>query len=158
MSTSVTIRAATLADIPSLVALLAELNREEGYPNSISAEELAQMLFGEHRRVQMQAITAEHDGITVGAVLYYWGVDTVSASYGYHLADIIVTKSARRQSIGKQLFKALAADCLQREGQWISLTVLKQNKAAKSYYLALGLTPVDVDFFAIGPQALGKLV
>ena len=159
MSTSITIRAATLRDISSLVALLDELNREEeGYPTSIGSDDLASVLFGEKRLVQMQAFVAESGGAIVGAVLYYWGFDTVSASFGFHLADIIVTKTARRKSIGKQLFTALAADCLQQGGQWISLTVLKQNTLAKQYYHALGLTQVEVDFFAIGPQALTRLI
>ncbi len=157
MSTSIHIRAAQLSDIASLVGLLEELNRGEGYETSIGAKDLAASLFGEKRRVQLQALVAEYDAEIVGLVLYYWGFDTVSASYGYHLADIIVTKSVRRKSIGKQLFQAMAMECLQRDGEWVSLTVLKTNTAARNYYQTLGMQQVDVDFFAIGPQALQRL-
>jgi ribosomal protein S18 acetylase RimI-like enzyme len=158
LSTSVTIRPAILSDVPAMVALLDELNRAEGYQTSISATDLASVMFGDDTRVQMQALVVENNAKTIAVALYYWGFDTLSASYGYRLADIVVTKRLRRKSIGKQLFKALAADCLQRDGQWISLTVLKNNAAAKKYYQSLGLTQVEVDFFAIGPQALHRLI
>lgn len=159
MSTSsVHIRAAVASDTQALCSLLTELNLLEGYDRSASPEELADILFHEEaRRVHMRALVAVQAETPVGMVLYYWGYDTVSASMGYHLADIVVTKKQRGKSIGQRLYKALAAQCLHEGGQWISLTVLSRNAAAKKFYASVGMVEVDVDFYAIGPVALERI-
>lgn len=159
MSTSsLHIRAGVAADTAALTELLAELNRLEGYDRSASPEEMADILFHEASgRVHMRAMVAEHQGELVGLVLYYWGYDTVSASHGYHLADIVVTKKRRSKGVGRALYTALATQCLREGAQWISLTVLKKNAAAKKFYHAMGMVEVAVDFFAIGPTALSSL-
>lgn len=158
MPSSSIIRAAVRGDIPELKALLAELNREEGYTTSIEAEALAEALFGGDARVQLRALVAEHHATPIGMLLYYWGFDTVSSSYGYHLADIVVTKNARQKTVGTRLMQALASQCLREQGQWVSLTVLKKNSAAKEFYTAMKMSQVAVDFYAIGSQALQQLL
>lgn len=140
-----------------MTALIAELNHEEGYHSSIEAVALERAMFTQEARVSLRALVAQREERVIGLVLYYWGFDTVSASYGYHLADIIVTKTSRNNRIGLQLMQALAKEVLREDGQWISLTVLEKNHAAKQFYKKLGMTKVAVDFLAIGPQALTKL-
>ncbi len=158
MSTPPIIRTATPADTSVIAELLAELNRLEGYDRSATPTELADILFhNEGKRVHMRALVAEKKGELVGLLLYYWGYDTVSASTGYHLADIVVTQKKRGQGIGALLYRQLAAQCLREGGQWVSLTVLKKNEAAKKFYAAMGMVEVAVDFFAIGPVGLSRL-
>lgn len=154
MSTSVHIQPATARDIETLAALLSELNHEEGYETSVSADALRAALVD--GRVTMRALVAEAERHMSGMVLYYWGYDTVSASHGYHLADIIVTASHRRQGVGRMLFTALATQCLGEGGKWISLTTLKKNALAHQFYRSCGMSEVAVNFFAIGPQALAR--
>ena len=156
MSTPLTMHRATSEDLPSITSLVAQLNREEGYDMSASMDQLRDAMFAGDARVSMQALVAQRDGRTVGTVLFYWGFDTVSASYGYHLADIVVAPVARAQGIGRALMAALAAQCLQQQGQWVSLTVLKQNARAKQFYLKQGMVEVGVDFLAIGPKGLAR--
>jgi ribosomal protein S18 acetylase RimI-like enzyme len=150
-----TIRPATVADLPELTRLLSMLNREEGYDISASEADLRAALFGGAAKVPMRALIAGHEK-AVGLVLYYWGYDTVSASHGYHLADIIVEPAQRGQGVGRALFSALAAQCLGEDGQWVSLTVLKKNDRARQFYKALGMVEISIDFFAIGPQGLAR--
>jgi GNAT superfamily N-acetyltransferase len=152
---SITIRAAERDDIAAITALLSELNMEEGYDMSASAEALTKALFVD-TRIPMRALVALSDGKLVGLTLHYWGYDTVSASYGLHLADIVVTKLHRAKRIGTQLFTQLARECLREGGQWISLTVKKRNLPAQEFYKARGMVEVAVNFFAIGPVALSK--
>lgn len=154
MSTEASIRPATTHDLDAMTALLSELNREEGYVTSASIEQLRAALID--GRVRMRAMVAEEGRAITGLLLYYWGYDTVSATYGYHLADIVVTKGKRGRGTGKRLFKALAAQCLGEGGEWVSLTVLKKNEAAHKFYAGCGMTEVAVNFFAIGPQALSR--
>lgn len=159
MSTSpITVRAGIVADTPAITELLTELNQLEGYDRSATPTEMADILFHEDGgRVQLRALVAEQEEKIIGMVLYYWGYDTVSASLGYHLADIVVTKKKHGRGVGRTLYTQLATQCLREGGQWISLTVLKKNAEAKKFYRAMGMVEVAVDFYAIGPVALSSL-
>jgi ribosomal protein S18 acetylase RimI-like enzyme len=136
---------------------MTELNEGEGQATTIAPEEMARALFAENREVKLQALVAQQGGVCVGALLYYPGYDTLTSSEGYHLADIIITEHCRKQGMGRALMQALAAKTLADEKQWLSLTVLKRNEAARAFYAALGMTQVEVDFFAMGKKALMKV-
>ncbi len=153
-----TIRPGEVQDMEHITELLTELNRFEGYDRSASAQDLSDILFHENNtRLEMRTLLACDGDQPIGLVLFYWGYDTVSATTGYHLADIIVTSTYRGQGVGRVLYHALANQCLHEGGHWVSLTVLKKNTAAKAFYASLGMVEVAVDFYAIGPQALKAL-
>lgn len=151
------IRAGVESDIPAIVGLLDALNRLEGYSTVTDAVMLRAALFGSAREVALQSLLVEVVEQVVGVMLYYPGYDTLSASYGYHLADMVVEKNYRRKGSGTLLMQALAKKTLAEDKQWISLTVLKQNHAAQAFYGRLGMTQVNTDFYAIGKQALAQL-
>lgn len=156
MSTSpINIRAASVADIPAITTLVDVLNRSEGYKISASAEALTAALFSQ-ARMRLKALVAEQAGQVQGVVLYYDGYDTVSATYGYHLADIVVAETTRGKGMGTALFNALAAQVLAEKGEWISLTVQRKNARAMQFYKRRGMIDVSVNFMAIGPQALAR--
>ncbi len=157
MTTQVEIRAAVRADAAAIAALMNELNWAEGYDVVTHEADIARALFANGREVNLRALVAQLDGIIVGALLYYPGYDTLSASVGHHLADMVVTQMHRKTGIGKALMKALAALTLAENKEWISLTVLSNNVAACGFYRALGMTQVSVDFYAMGKNALARL-
>ena len=157
MTDSITVRPATPADCAAIAQLMSELNREEGYEVQSDAEQIASALFSENNPATLHALVAQTESEVVGALLYYAGYDTLSASYGHHLADMVVTHSHRKQGIGRALMAALAKQTLAENKAWVSLTVLKRNSAAREFYTALGMTQVDVDFFAMGKTALAQL-
>ena len=158
MPGAVEIRAATVRDMDAIAALLDELNRAEGYAQATDSNNaLMQALFGDAREVQLRAMVAVSGEETIGVLLYYPGYDTLSASYGYHLADMVVTEAHRQSGVGRQLMHALATHTLAEKKEWVSLTVLKRNIAARAFYQALGMTEVAVDFFALGKKALAQL-
>ena len=150
MAASLEIRVAERADCETIAALLTQLNHGEG-------NEVARALFSPAREVMVSALVAVEDEAVIGVVLYYPGYDTLSASYGHHLADIIVSEGKRGRGIGKLLVKALAKLTLAAGKEWISLTVLQRNDAAHGFYKALGMTQVSVHFFAAGKQALSAM-
>jgi len=153
---AVLIRAASVTDLSDIAVLVRTLNMEEGYDVSASVDALEEVLFNKRARVPMRALLAVAGKRTVGLALYYWGYDTVSATYGYHLADIVVEKKTRGAGTGTALFNALAQQCLREDGQWVSLTVLKQNERAQRFYRQRGMVEVAVSFYAIGPQGLAR--
>lgn len=151
------VRDAETTDTPTITTLLSELNREEGYATAADPEAIAAALFGKNREVALSALVAEVEGRVVAVLLYYPGYDTLSTSVGYHLADMIVAGAHRRAGIGRALVKALAEEARRTQKGWISLTALKANRNAQSFYDALGMTKVEVDFFAIGARAIAQL-
>ena len=107
-------------------------------------------LFGIVAPMRLRALLAEYNEKVVGLVIYYTGYDTCSASFGFHLADIIVHKHLRRRGIGADLFASMTAQCLAEKCTWISLTVLHKNATARAFYQSLGFSKVKVDFYNIG--------
>ena len=158
MTQSLEIRDAQQADCDAIAALFTELNHGEGNDVVAHADEVARALFASEREVAVAALVAVADAQVIGVVLYYPGYDTLSATYGHHLADIIVTHEKRGRGIGKLLVKALAKRTLDVGKDWVSLTVLKKNDAAHAFYQALGMTQVSVDFFAAGKGALAQML
>ena len=157
MSTSLNLRAATPADIPAIIALLEQLTRVEGGRSQNTPALLSEALFGQTCGVALRACVVVAGDQPIAVALYYPGYDVLSASYGYHLADFVVAETHRRQAMGRRLFAHLARQNLDEGGEWISLTAIKTNQAARAFYAKLGMTQVAVDFFAIGPAALAAL-
>ncbi len=154
MAKELEIREAKSAEVHAIAALLNELNREEESDVLAQVDDIARALFGDGRAVDVRALLAVEEAEVIGVVIYYPGYDTLSASYGHHLADIIVTKQKRGRGIGRLLVKALAKVTRDAGKEWVSLTVLKRNDAAQEFYKALGMTQVSVHFFAAGKSAL----
>jgi ribosomal protein S18 acetylase RimI-like enzyme len=67
---------------------------------------------------------------------------------------MVVDATHRRAGVGNALMKALAQHTLEANKSWVSLTALKDNAHAQAFYSSLGMTRVNVDFFAIGKTAL----
>lgn len=157
MTNPITIRPAEMADCDAIATLMSQLYREEGYERTAQGGDIEMALFGPMREVNTQAFIALSGDSVVAAMLYYPGYDTMSASIGYHLADIVVSHTHRRQAVGKALLQQLAATALAEKKEWLSLTVLKTNAPAREFYRKLGLSDVAVDFFALGEIGMGKL-
>lgn len=157
MADSLEIRAALFTDCDAIAALLTELHQTEGYNVIADAGKVARALFVTVQEVQLSALVAVRNDVIVGVLLYYPGYDTLSATYGNHLADIIVTKEARTQGVGKALVSALAKSTLAVNKEWVSLTALASNASAQVFYKSLGMSQVPVQFFAAGRQALSQL-
>lgn len=153
---TITIREANERDIPAIAGLLDALNAAEGYEVATDIGALTAALKGAHQ-VAFAALVADAAGSIVGTLLYYPGYDTLSASHGYHLADMVVDATHRRSGVGRALVGALADKALAENKAWLSLTALRSNEDAQAFYRALGMREVDVNFFAIGKQALASL-
>lgn len=157
MTPAFIIRPATPLDVKAIAVLLTELNRIEGQDVVTTPEAIAEALFAPNREVALHALVAEDGNDVVGMLLYYAGYDTLSASVGHHLADMVVAATHRRTGLGRALVRELARITLAQQKEWISLTALTRNKDAQAFYRTLGMTQVAVDFFAMGKQALRQL-
>jgi ribosomal protein S18 acetylase RimI-like enzyme len=155
-STHVTVRAATANDAVSIAALLAELAQHEQTGAHYDAKALAEAL--QSTPVLLRGLLACLENKAVGVVLYYHGYDVSSQTYGFHLADMVVSKTYRRQGVARALVAALCHEAQMHSYAWISLTRLHSNVEAKACYDALGFHDVPVAFHAIGTQGMKKIV
>lgn len=151
------IRPAQAKDAAAIASLLTQLNAGEGYAIISSPEAIAHALFNEAREVKLQALVALRAGEIIGVLLYYAGYDTLSASVGFHLADMVVRNDARRQGVGRALMRELASTAQVENKAWVSLTAMKDNAEAQAFYKMLGMTQVNVDFFAMGKTTLAQM-
>ena len=154
MSPSSYIRVAESRDVHVIQVLLAQLYEEEGADYVQDAPALHDALFSTTNPTRLRAFVAEQDGTIIGTVIYYAGYDVSSASFGFHLADIIVHRDYRRRGLGRLLFAQMAAQGLSEKAVWISLTVLHENAAARAFYRSLGFTKAKVDFYHIGASKM----
>lgn len=157
MVNALMIRAAKTGDEVAIAQLLTQLNHAEGNAIESRPEVITHALFSETREVELSALVAISQGSIIGALLYYPGYDTLSASVGHHLADMVVDVAHRRMGVGKALVRALAQRTLEQNKSWVSLTALKENAHAQAFYASLGMTRVNVDFFAIGKTGLAQM-
>ncbi len=156
MSTQLVIKEASTDAASDIAALLNALYASEGAHSQLDARDIETMFACESPC--MKVALAYDAGGAVGAILYYDGFDVQSVTRGYHVADMVVAASHRRQGIGKKLLQYAASECLSTGGAWMSLTCLKENLVGNKFYQALGFQIVSVQFYAIGASGLTLLL
>lgn len=137
------IRAATPADVPTILALVRELAAFEREPDAVEATEpmLAQALFGEPAAAE--AVVAEREGATVGFALFFHNFSTWTGRRGLYLEDLYVTPSARGRGVGKMLLRHLAALAVERGCARFEWSVLDWNADAIAFYRSVGAVGMD---------------
>jgi GNAT superfamily N-acetyltransferase len=137
------IRAATPADVPTILELIGELAAYEREPDAVEATEemISAALFGSAPVASCHV--AELDGEVVGFALWYVTFSTWKGLAGLWLEDLFVRPSARGHGLGKELLRALAAICVERGYARFEWWVLDWNVDAQGFYRSLGARPED---------------
>lgn len=156
LSTQLVIREASEHASGDIASLLNALYASEGAHSQLKAHDVEAMLSCDSPR--MKVALAYDAGAPIGVILYYDGFDVQSVTRGYHVADMVVAASHRRQGVGKKLLQYTASQCLGTGGAWMSLTCLKENLVGNKFYQALGFQIVSVQFYAIGATGLTLLL
>ncbi|MEP7029203.1 MAG: GNAT family N-acetyltransferase [Candidatus Eisenbacteria bacterium] len=142
MST-VTVAAATPADVPLLYGLIRQLAIYEKLESAMVSTEadLAEGLFGP--RPAAEAIVASLDGSAVGYALFFRTYSTFLGRPGLYLEDLFVLPEARGAGAGKALLARLAAITLERGCGRLDWVVLDWNKPAIGFYKRIGAESMD---------------
>ncbi|MGE5270772.1 MAG: N-acetyltransferase family protein [Thiohalocapsa sp.] len=140
-SGSITIRAATAADVGLLLRLIHELAAFERAPDAVVASEADLLRHGFGAEPQFDAILAFLDGEPAGVALYHTRFLTWLGRPGLYLEDLFVSESARGCGVGRRLMARLAAIAVARGWGRIDFQVLDWNPA-RHFYERLGLGPV----------------
>jgi GNAT superfamily N-acetyltransferase len=156
-----TIRPATRADIPQILAFIHGLAEYERAPEAVEATEadLERDGFGPHP--VFFCLIAEHNGQPAGFALYFYNYSTWVGRPGIYLEDLFVEPELRGLGIGKALLRRVAAIAVEKGCQRFEWAVLDWNQPAIDFYRALGAEFKDewrgvrVSGAAIGRLATG---
>jgi GNAT superfamily N-acetyltransferase len=155
---SITLRAATAADTPQILAFIRGLAEYEKLSHACVAteEELRVTLFGP--RPFAEVILAEWEGAPAGFALYFHNYSTFRARPGIYLEDLYVLPEKRGHGIGKALLTELARVAVERGCARLEWSVLDWNEPAIRFYRSLGAEPQDEwTIFRVTDDALTRL-
>lgn len=140
---SVTIRAATAADVPLILELIRGLAEYERLAHACVAteERLHNSLFGATPHADV--LIAEHDGVPAGFALFCHNYSTFLAQRGIWLEDLFVMPEHRGSGIGRALLEQLATIAVERDCGRLEWAVLDWNESAIGFYRSIGAVPMD---------------
>jgi GNAT superfamily N-acetyltransferase len=140
---AVTVRAATAADMPLVLAFIRELAVYERLEHLVVATEadLAAALFG--ARPYAEVMFACLDGREVGFALFFHNFSTFLGKPGIYLEDLFVRPEFRGRGVGKRLLAWLAGTALERGCGRLEWAVLDWNEPSIGFYKGLGAVALD---------------
>jgi GNAT superfamily N-acetyltransferase len=139
----ITLRAATIADIPTILRCIRALAEYERLADACIATEelLRESLFGERPAAE---VVLAFDGDTIaGFALWFRSFSTFLARPGIYLEDLFVFPEYRRRGLGKRLLAHLARTAVDRGYGRVEWAVLDWNVDALRFYKSLGAVPID---------------
>jgi GNAT superfamily N-acetyltransferase len=154
----VSLRSATAADVPQILAYIQGLADYEKLTHACVATEdsLRQTLFGP--RPYAEVILGEYDGEPAGFALFFHNYSTFRAAPGIYLEDLYVLPERRGHGVGKALLKQLAKLAVERGCARLEWSVLDWNAPAIAFYKSLGAEPQDEwTIFRVTGDALSTL-
>ena len=153
-----TIRAATAADVGTMLALMHELAEFEKLTHLFIATEtdLLDALFG--ARPSAEAIVAEREGRMIGYALFFHNYSTFLGRRGLYLDDLYVQPAERGSGLGSTMLRYLAALAVERKCGRFEWSVLDWNQPAIDFYQKMGATVLpDWRIVRITGDALDQL-
>ncbi len=135
---SVSIRSATVADVPLLLHFIRGLAEYENLAHECAATEalLQQSLFGE--RAGAEVVLAFADDEAAGFALFFHNYSTFLAQPGLYLEDLFVDSAFRGRGVGRALLAHLASLAVDRGCGRFEWSVLDWNRDAIGFYEKLG--------------------
>jgi len=155
---TISIRPATVSDLPLVLAFIRELAVYERLEHQVVASEaeLGTALFGP--RPFAEVVFACLDGTPVGFALFFHNFSTFLGKPGVYLEDLFVRPEARGVGVGKRLLAWLARTTIERGCARLEWAVLDWNKPSIGFYASLGAVAQDEwTTFRLSGTALQRL-
>jgi GNAT superfamily N-acetyltransferase len=134
----VSIRRATKADVPVILAFIRELAEYEREPQAAIATGDDLIRDGFSGEPRFQVIIAEWDSTPAGFALYFFNYSTWLGRSGLYLEDLYVRPEFRGNGIGKGLMAHLASIALMENCYGMRWQVLDWNTPSIEFYERLG--------------------
>jgi GNAT superfamily N-acetyltransferase len=137
------IRPATVDDVPLIRALIAELAEYEKLADAAVAtdDDLRAQLFGAQPAAEV--LIGEVDGVAAGFALFFHNFSTFLGKRGLFLEDLFVRPAHRGSGLGRHMMAALARIAVQRDCGRFEWSVLDWNAPAIGFYRKLGAVGMD---------------
>lgn len=144
---NVTLRRATEADLPAIKQMAQEfvdyLNTIDE-PDSVDPaifDRIGKLAFGPEKHCTIEL--AEIDGIPVGYLIFFIGVETNNFKPALHIADLFVRDAWRERGIGRIFMERAASILHERGGSTLFWVVWNRNATAIDFYRRLGAQAWD---------------
>ena len=138
-----TIRKATAADVPQILAFIRALAVYERAPDAVTATEEGLLRDGFGPHPIYHCLIADHSGRPAGFALYFFNYSTWKGQPGIYLEDLFVEPEFRGLGIGKALLQQVAAIAVQKGCPRLQWEVLDWNTPAIDFYRAMGADFLD---------------
>jgi len=138
-----TIRTATKADVPQILAFVRDLAVYEREPDAVQATEESLLRDGFGPNPFYRCLMAEYDGQPAGIALYFFNYSTWVGRPGIFLEDLFVSPQFRGRGIGKSLLQQLASIAVQNGCKRLQWEVLDWNTPAIEFYRSMGAEFLD---------------
>lgn len=141
---TVTLRAATSADLATIALMNRELIQDEGHRNPMSVEQLEERARNFLSKGDWRIDLLEVEGRIAGFVTWRQEEDiTEPSGQRIYLRQFYIARDARGGGIGRQSFEALMsqrfpADCR------ILLEVLESNPGGREFWARMGFAPYSL--------------
>jgi GNAT superfamily N-acetyltransferase len=131
------IRAATIDDVPTILAFIKDLAEYERLAHEVVADEarLRATLFGARPAAE---VLLACDPDPVGFALFFTSYSTFLGKPGLYLEDLFVRPAARGRGTGAALMAACAKLAVERDYGRFEWSVLDWNEPALAFYRRLG--------------------
>ena len=138
MTSNLTIRAATAADVEDILSLIRELAEYERAPNEVTATpaDLLRDGFGENPRFRV--LLACEGNKVAGFAFYFFAYSTWRAQPTLYLEDLFVRPAYRRRGLGVMFMRRLAEEAVKTGCGRFQWQVLDWNEPAVRFYETLG--------------------
>ena len=140
---AVSIRAATKADVPQILAFIRALAAFEREPDAVVATEEGLLNDGFGPNPYYFCLIAENNGVPAGFALFFFNYSTWMGRPGIYLEDLFVLPEFRGLGIGKALLKKVAAIAIEKDCRRLQWEVLDWNSPAIDFYRAMGAEFLD---------------
>jgi GNAT superfamily N-acetyltransferase len=158
LTINVTIRAASVEDVPVILDFIRQLAVYEKLAHEVTATEagLREALFGSAPGPEV--VIAEADGDPAGFALFFHNFSTFVGRRGLYLEDLFVKPEWRGRGVGRRLLAHLARLAVDRRCGRLEWAVLDWNEPAIQFYRGLGATLMeDWRIFRMTGDALVRL-
>jgi GNAT superfamily N-acetyltransferase len=138
-----TIRPATRADVPQILAFIRSLAAFERSPEAVEATENGLERDGFGANPFYFCLIADHNGRPAGFALYFFNYSTWTGRPGLYLEDLFVETEFRGLGIGKALLERVALIAVEKGCPRLQWEVLDWNTPAIDFYRAMGAEFLD---------------
>ncbi len=155
---AVSLRLANRRDADAIHEMILALARETVDADKVTSGPSDILRHGFGTEPLFEAMIAERGGRPVGLCLFFYTFSTWLGEPGVFVQDLYVAVDERGRGLGRRLLASVARYGRERRATHLRLTVESRNRAAKDFYLRIGMEHRDnEDTYHVGGEAFLNL-